>query len=111
MKAVIFFFIIFFLNLPFFFFKPVNCVSDTRKYMLEVKELAVSANTSAVMGLRHFGDFSQKLLNTSSTLSRVNHTLRKTSELITHTSKAGMFAASVLFRNVTACRSSTNIKF
>lgn len=100
---------LFFFNL--LFFKPVNCVSDTRKYMLEVKELAVSANTSAVMGLRHFGDFSQKLLNTSSTLSQVNDTLRKTSELITHTSKAGTFAASLLFRNVTACRSSTNIKF
>uniref|UniRef100_A0A8C0ES47 Laminin subunit alpha-1 n=1 Tax=Bubo bubo TaxID=30461 RepID=A0A8C0ES47_BUBBB len=59
-----------------------------RKYMLEVKELAVSANTSAVVGLSHFGDFSQKLLNTTSTLSRVNDTLRKTSELITDSSKA-----------------------
>uniref|UniRef100_A0A663M6Q6 Laminin subunit alpha-1 n=1 Tax=Athene cunicularia TaxID=194338 RepID=A0A663M6Q6_ATHCN len=58
------------------------------KYMLDVKELAVSANTSAVVGLSHFGDFSQKLLNTSSTLSRVNDTLRKTSELITDSSKA-----------------------
>lgn len=79
--------------------------------MLEVKELAVSANTSAVVGLSHSGDFSQKLLNTSSTLSRVNDTLRKTSELITDSSKAGKFAASLLFRNVTACRSSTNIQF
>lgn len=78
--------------------------------MLEVKELAVSANTSTVVGLSHFGDFNQKLLNTSSTLSRVNDTLRKTSELITDSSKAGKFAASLLCRNVTACRSSTNIK-
>ncbi|KFQ65922.1 Laminin subunit alpha-1, partial [Pelecanus crispus] len=66
--------------------------NDTRKYMLEVKELAVSANTSAVVGLSHFGDFSQKLLNTSSTLSRVNDTLRKTSELITDSSKAAITA-------------------
>ncbi|GAB0182708.1 laminin subunit alpha-1 [Grus japonensis] len=66
--------------------------NDTRKYMLEVKELAVSANTSAVVGLSHFGDFSQKLLNASSTLSRVNDTLRKTSELITDSSKAAVTA-------------------
>uniref|UniRef100_A0A8B9DNQ1 Laminin subunit alpha-1 n=1 Tax=Anser cygnoides TaxID=8845 RepID=A0A8B9DNQ1_ANSCY len=51
---------------------------ESGKYVLEVKELAVSANTSTVVGLSHFGDFNQKLLNTSSTLSRVNDTLRKT---------------------------------
>lgn len=78
--------------------------------MLEVKELAMSANTSTVVGLSRFGDFNEKLLNTSSTLSRVNDTLRKTSELITDSSKAGKFAASLLCRNVTACRNSTNIK-
>lgn len=66
--------------------------NGTRKYMLEVKELAVSANTSAMVGLSHFEDFSQKLLNTSSTLSQVNGTLRKTSELITDSSKAAMMA-------------------
>lgn len=71
----------------------------------------MSANTSSVVGLSHVGDFSQKLLNTTSTLSRVNDTLRKTSELITDSSKAGKFAASLLFRNVTACRSSPNIQF
>lgn len=60
--------------------------------MLEVKELAVSANTSAVVDLSHFGEFSQKLMNTSSTLSQVNDTLRKTSELITDSTKAGKFA-------------------
>lgn len=76
--------------------------------MLEVKELAVSANTSAVVGLRHVGDFSQKLLNASSTLSRVNDTLRKTSELLTDSSKAGGFAASALFRNVTARTGAAN---
>ncbi|KAJ7414023.1 laminin subunit alpha 1 [Willisornis vidua] len=66
--------------------------NNTRKYMLEVKELAVSANTSAVVGLSHFGDFSQKLRNTSSTLFQVNDTLRKTSELITDSSKTAITA-------------------
>ncbi|XP_032036850.1 laminin subunit alpha-1 [Aythya fuligula] len=66
--------------------------NGTRKYVLEVKELAVSANTSTVVGLSHFGDFNQKLLNTSSTLSRVNDTLRKTSELITDSSKVAITA-------------------
>lgn len=78
--------------------------------MLEVKELAVYANISTMVGLNHFGDFSQKLLNASSTLSQVNGTLRKTSELIIDSSKAGRFTASLLSRNVTACRSSTNIQ-
>uniref|UniRef100_A0A8C5X3Z9 Laminin subunit alpha 1 n=1 Tax=Malurus cyaneus samueli TaxID=2593467 RepID=A0A8C5X3Z9_9PASS len=73
-------------------FFNLGTVSDTRKYMLEVKELALSANTSAMMDLGHFGDFSQKLMNTSSTLSQVNDTLRKTSKLITDSSKAGKFA-------------------
>uniref|UniRef100_A0A8C3KD52 Basement membrane-specific heparan sulfate proteoglycan core protein n=1 Tax=Calidris pygmaea TaxID=425635 RepID=A0A8C3KD52_9CHAR len=66
----------------------LRALPNGKKYMLEVKEMAVSANTSSVVGLSHFGDFSQKLLNTSSTLSRVNDTLRKTSELITDSSKA-----------------------
>ncbi|OXB73578.1 UNVERIFIED_CONTAM: hypothetical protein H355_003880 [Colinus virginianus] len=66
--------------------------NGTRKYMLEVKELAVSANTSTMVGLSHYGDFSQKLLNTSSTLSQVNDTLRKTTELITDSSKAAITA-------------------
>uniref|UniRef100_A0A8C3QB86 Laminin subunit alpha-1 n=1 Tax=Geospiza parvula TaxID=87175 RepID=A0A8C3QB86_GEOPR len=68
---------------------PLDLVSikiSTLIYVL--KELAVSANTSAVVDLSHFGDFSQKLMNTSSTLSQVNDTLRKTSELITDSSKA-----------------------
>uniref|UniRef100_A0A8B9S3L0 Laminin subunit alpha-1 n=1 Tax=Apteryx owenii TaxID=8824 RepID=A0A8B9S3L0_APTOW len=70
----------------------VRALPNGKKYMLEVKELAVSANASAVVGLSCFGDFSQKLLNTSSTLSRVNNTLRKTSELITDSSKAATTA-------------------
>uniref|UniRef100_A0A672TFA1 Laminin subunit alpha-1 n=1 Tax=Strigops habroptila TaxID=2489341 RepID=A0A672TFA1_STRHB len=66
----------------------LRALPNGKKYMLEVKELAVSANTSAVVGLSHLRDFSQKLLNASSTLSRVNGTLRKTTELITDSSKA-----------------------
>ncbi|NXI37250.1 LAMA1 protein, partial [Galbula dea] len=65
--------------------------NSPRKYMLEVKEVAVSANTTALMGLGHFGDFSQKLLDTS-TLSRVNDTLRRTTELITDSSRAAVTA-------------------
>uniref|UniRef100_A0A8C3R947 Laminin subunit alpha-1 n=1 Tax=Cyanoderma ruficeps TaxID=181631 RepID=A0A8C3R947_9PASS len=66
----------------------LRALPNSKKYMLEVKELAMSANTSAVVDLSHFGEFSQKLMNTSSTLSQVNDTLRKTSELITDSSKA-----------------------
>ncbi|RMC15554.1 hypothetical protein DUI87_07750 [Hirundo rustica rustica] len=66
--------------------------NNTGKSVLEVKELAVSANTSAVVDLSHFGEFRQKLMNTSSTLSQVNDTLRKTSELITDSSKAAFTA-------------------
>ncbi|KAI6075043.1 Laminin subunit alpha-1 [Aix galericulata] len=66
--------------------------NGTRKYVLEVKDLAMSANTSTVVGLSRFGDFNEKLLSTSSTLSRVNDTLRKTSELITDSSKAAIAA-------------------
>ncbi|XP_010221580.1 PREDICTED: laminin subunit alpha-1, partial [Tinamus guttatus] len=66
--------------------------NDTRKYMVEVKELAVSANASAAVSLSHFGDFNEKLLNATSALSRVNDTLRKTSELLTDSSKAATTA-------------------
>uniref|UniRef100_A0A674JA14 Laminin subunit alpha-1 n=1 Tax=Terrapene triunguis TaxID=2587831 RepID=A0A674JA14_9SAUR len=60
--------------------------------IFEAKELAVSANTSAVAGLSHIVDFNQKLLNTSSELSKVNDTLRKTNELIMDSSKAAASA-------------------
>uniref|UniRef100_A0A8C8SLG0 Laminin subunit alpha-1 n=1 Tax=Pelusios castaneus TaxID=367368 RepID=A0A8C8SLG0_9SAUR len=56
--------------------------------IFKAKELAVSANTSAVAGLSPMVEFSQKLLNTSSALSKVNDTLRKTNELIIDSSKA-----------------------
>ncbi|EMP33411.1 Laminin subunit alpha-1 [Chelonia mydas] len=65
---------------------------DTSDTFFEAKELAVSANTSAVAGLIHIVDFNQKLLNTSSELSKVNDTLRKTNELIMDSSKAATSA-------------------
>ncbi|NXY84481.1 LAMA1 protein, partial [Alcedo cyanopectus] len=66
--------------------------NGAKKYLLELKELAVAANTSAAVGLTHLGDFSQKLLNTSSALSQVNATLRKTSELLSDSSQAATTA-------------------
>uniref|UniRef100_A0A8C8SNF8 Laminin subunit alpha-1 n=1 Tax=Pelusios castaneus TaxID=367368 RepID=A0A8C8SNF8_9SAUR len=60
--------------------------------IFKAKELAVSANTSAVAGLSPMVEFSQKLLNTSSALSKVNDTLRKTNELIIDSSKAAASA-------------------
>ncbi|XP_060099959.1 laminin subunit alpha-1 [Heteronotia binoei] len=62
--------------------------NDTSGNTIAVKELAVSANMTAVNGLNHTGNFSEKLLNTSSALSKVNETLQKTSELIIDSSKA-----------------------
>ncbi|XP_077208858.1 laminin subunit alpha-1 isoform X1 [Paroedura picta] len=61
---------------------------DTSENIIAVKELAESAKMTAVNGLNHSGDFSEKLLNTSSALSRVNETLQKTNELIIDSSKA-----------------------
>ncbi|XP_038249040.1 laminin subunit alpha-1 [Dermochelys coriacea] len=66
--------------------------NDTSDTFFEAKELAVSANTSAVAGLSHIVDFNQKLLNTSSELSKVNEMLRKTNELIMDSSKAAASA-------------------
>lgn len=77
--------------------------------MLEMQGLAVSSNSSAGVDLSRFGDFKQKLLNASSTLSRVNDTLRRTSDLLSDSSKAGEFAAPLLFRNATACRKSLTL--
>ncbi|KAL8182297.1 UNVERIFIED_CONTAM: hypothetical protein K2H54_051811 [Gekko kuhli] len=62
--------------------------NDTSENIIAVKELAVSANVTAINGLNHTGVFSEKLLNTSSALSKVNETLQKTNELIIDSSKA-----------------------
>ncbi|XP_033010826.1 laminin subunit alpha-1 [Lacerta agilis] len=66
--------------------------NDTSENILAVRELAVSANATALDGLRHTGVFSEKFLNTSFTLSKVNETLRKTNELIIDSSNAAASA-------------------
>lgn len=68
----------------------------------------MTANIIAVNGLNHTEAFSEKLLNASSALFKVNETLQKTNELIIDSSKAGKLAASLLFRNVIACKSAVN---
>ncbi|XP_074843522.1 laminin subunit alpha-1 isoform X4 [Carettochelys insculpta] len=65
---------------------------DTRDNLFKAKELSTSVNTSAVAGLSHIVDFSQKLLNTSFALSKVNDTMRKTNELIADSSKTAALA-------------------
>ncbi|XP_062987367.1 laminin subunit alpha-1 [Elgaria multicarinata webbii] len=66
--------------------------NDTSENILAVKELAVSANVTALNGLSRTSGFSAKLLNTSSALSKVNETLQKTNELIIDSSKAAASA-------------------
>nr|XP_060631057.1 laminin subunit alpha-1 [Anolis sagrei ordinatus] len=71
----------------------LNALSnDTNENILAVKFLAASANVTAVNRLSHAGGFSEKLLNTSSALSKVNETLHKTNELIIDSSKAAASA-------------------
>uniref|UniRef100_A0A7M4EVN4 Laminin subunit alpha-1 n=1 Tax=Crocodylus porosus TaxID=8502 RepID=A0A7M4EVN4_CROPO len=67
-------------------------IADTSEKILEAKEMAMAVNKSDVTGVSHIVDFTQKLMNTSSALSRVNDTLRKTSELIMDSSKAATSA-------------------
>lgn len=67
----------------------ITYIPDTSEIIVEAKEMAMAANKSDVTGVSHIVDFTQKLMNTSSALSRVNDTLRKTSELIMDSSKAG----------------------
>lgn len=83
-------------------------ISDTGENVIAVKELAKSANVTAVNGLTHSGDFSEKLLNTSSALSKVNETWQKTNEIIINSSKAGRLLASLLSGNVTVCKTRVN---
>nr|XP_033789904.1 laminin subunit alpha-1 [Geotrypetes seraphini] len=66
--------------------------NDTGENLLLAKELAVSANTSALYALNHLMNFSQTLMSKSSALSKVNDTLLKTSELLIDSSKAAVSA-------------------
>ncbi|XP_029446888.1 laminin subunit alpha-1 [Rhinatrema bivittatum] len=66
--------------------------NDTGENLLLAKQLAVSANISAVSALNRLMNFSHKLMNTTSALSKVNDTLRKTNELLIDSSKAAISA-------------------
>ncbi|KAB0405420.1 hypothetical protein E2I00_018925, partial [Balaenoptera physalus] len=58
----------------------------------KIKELATSANQSAMSTLKNVMGLGQKLLNTSSDLSRVNATLRETDKLLRDSSVTTLLA-------------------
>nr|XP_035961897.1 laminin subunit alpha-1 isoform X1 [Halichoerus grypus] len=58
----------------------------------KVKELATSANQSVASTLKNVVGLSQKLLNTSTDLSRVNATLRETNRLLQDSSMTALLA-------------------
>ncbi|XP_069813854.1 laminin subunit alpha-1 isoform X1 [Dendropsophus ebraccatus] len=68
--------------------------NDTGSKLQDAKDLALSANASAAGTLSHIMNFSQKLTNATSRLSRVNDTLQKTNELLMHSSKTAVTAES-----------------
>ncbi|KAG9479046.1 hypothetical protein GDO78_012615 [Eleutherodactylus coqui] len=68
--------------------------NDTSTKLQDAKDLALSANASAADTLSHIINFSQKLTNATSTLSRVNDTLQKTNELLIHSSRTAVTAES-----------------
>ena len=57
-------------------------ISGVRDKGAKIKELATSANQSTMSTLKNVVGLGQKLLNTSSDLSRVNATLRETDKLL-----------------------------
>lgn len=65
-------------------------ISGVRNKGTKIKELAVSANQSAASTLKNVVGLSQKLLNTSTGLSKVNATLQEASELLWDSSMASM---------------------
>ncbi|KAM3839038.1 laminin subunit alpha-1 [Vipera latastei] len=65
---------------------------DTNENILAIKRLALSANLTALNGISHTVGFSEKLLNSSSALSKVNDTLQKTNELIIDSTNAAASA-------------------
>uniref|UniRef100_A0A4X2L7R5 Laminin subunit alpha-1 n=1 Tax=Vombatus ursinus TaxID=29139 RepID=A0A4X2L7R5_VOMUR len=74
---------------------------------LKAKEMAGAANESATSTLNDIVDFSQKLLNTSSALSRVNETLRKTNQLLSDSSQATVLVE----RKVKEMKTQANLLF
>ncbi|KAM4704989.1 laminin subunit alpha-1 [Rhinophrynus dorsalis] len=67
---------------------------DTSGKLQDAKELAMSANVSAAGTLSHIMNFNEKLLNATSTLSKVNDTMRKTNKLLIDSSKTAITAES-----------------
>lgn len=57
-------------------------ISGVRDKGTKIKELAISANQSAASTLKNVVGLSQKLLNTSTDLSKVNATLQEANELL-----------------------------
>lgn len=65
-------------------------ISGVRGKGTKVKELATAANQSAASTLKDVVGLSQKLLNTSADLSRVNATLQETNKLLQYSSMTSM---------------------
>ncbi|XP_044514002.1 laminin subunit alpha-1 [Gracilinanus agilis] len=74
---------------------------------LKTKELARVANVSALSILSDVVDFSQKLLHTSSELSRVNETLRKTTHTLSDSSKT----TSLVEKKIKEVKTQTSLLF
>ncbi|XP_053570910.1 laminin subunit alpha-1 [Bombina bombina] len=68
--------------------------NDTSEKLQDAKKLALSANTSAAGTLKHIMNFSQKLMNATTAMSKVNDTLQKTNELLIDTSKTALSAGN-----------------
>ncbi|XP_036620494.1 laminin subunit alpha-1 [Trichosurus vulpecula] len=81
--------------------------TGTQETGLKTKEMARAANESATSTLNDIVDFSQKLLNTSSALSRVNETLRKTNQLLSDSSQATVLVE----RKVKEVKTQANLLF
>lgn len=65
-------------------------IAGVRDKGTKIKEVALSANQSAASTLKNVVGLSQKLLNTSTDLSRVNATFRETNELLWDSSMTSM---------------------
>lgn len=65
-------------------------ISGVRDKGTKIKGLAISANQSAVSTLKNVVGLSQKLLNTSTDLSKVNATLQEANELLRDSSMTSM---------------------
>lgn len=69
-------------------------ISGVRDKGTKIKELALSANQSAASTLKNVVGLSQKLLNTSMDVSRVNATFQETNQLLWDSSMTSMSRSS-----------------